>query len=120
MEDATGQGLAFFDFFIVGAIVTVFGLIVIMLSAKLLPEGSIVPMDINQYLIEAKVLPDSSLIGKSILENKLRDLDELFLVEIVRGNHIVSPVAPSEFIGAGDVLIFSGDINLINTLESYH
>jgi di/tricarboxylate transporter len=120
LEDATGQGLAFFDFFIVGAIVTVFGLIVIMLSAKLLPEGSIVPMDINQYLIEAKVLPDSSLIGKSILENKLRDLDELFLVEIVRGNYIVSPVAPSEFIEAGDVLIFSGDINLINTLESYH
>jgi len=120
LEDATGQGLAFFDFFIVGGIVTLVGLVVIVLAARLLPEGSIAPMDVNQYLMEAKVLPDSSLIGKSILENKLRDLDELFLVEIVRGSHIISPVAPSEFIEAGDVLIFSGDINLINTLESFH
>ncbi len=119
LEDATGQGLAFFDFFIVGASVTVLGLIVIVATSYLLPAGSVEPLDVNQYLIEAKVQSDSTLIGKSIADNKLRDMEDLFLVEIVRGAHLISPVAPSEYIEAGDKLIFSGDVSSINTLESY-
>jgi len=120
LQDATGQGLAFFDFFIVGLSVTGLGIIVILVTSHLLPAGSIEPLDVNEYLIEAKVRPDSNLIGKSILENGLRDMEDLFLVEIVRGAYIVSPVSPSEYIEAGDKLIFSGDVALINTLESYH
>ena len=120
LEDATGQGLAFFDFFIVGASATILGLFVILLTSRLLPEGSIEPIDVNQYLIEAKVGADSSLIGKTILENGLRDMDDLFLVEIVRASHLISPVAPGEYITAGDKLIFSGDVASITALESYH
>ncbi len=120
LEDATGQGLAFFDFFIVGASVTGLGLIVILLTSHLLPAGSLEQIDVNQYLIEAKVLPDSKLVGKTILENGLREMDELFLVEIVRGAHLISPVTPGEYIAAGDKLIFSGDIGLISTLDAYH
>jgi len=119
LEDATGQGLAFFDFFVVGLSVTIVGLVVILVSSALLPAGSSEPLDINEYLIEAEVRAESSLVGKSILENRLRDLGDLFLVEIVRGNHLISPVAPQEYIEAGDKLIFSGDINQVNTLESF-
>ena len=89
LEDATGQGLAFFDFFIVGASATVLGLIVILLTSRLLPAGSLEQIDVNQYLIEAKVDSDSSLIGKTIFENGLRDMDDLFLVEIVRSDHLI-------------------------------
>jgi di/tricarboxylate transporter len=120
LEDATGQGLAFFDFFIVGASATVLGLIVIIASSYLLPAGSVEPIDVNQYLIEAKVGPESSLIGKTIVENGLRDMDDLFLVEIVRAARLITPVAPGEYIAAGDKLIFSGDITSINALDSYH
>jgi di/tricarboxylate transporter len=120
LEDATGTGLAFFDFIIIGATVTGLGLIVILLSARLLPSGSVESIEVNQYLIEAKVLSESELVGKTILANGLRDMDELFLVEIVRGSHLISPVAPGEYIAAGDKLIFSGDINLIGTLDSYN
>ena len=119
LEDATGQGLAFFDFLLVGASVTVLGLLVILGSSRLLPQGSSEPMDINEYVIEVEVSDDSELIGKSIMENRLRDLDDLFLVEIVRGNHLISPVAPQEFIEAGDKLIFSGDIKQIGVLETF-
>ncbi len=120
LEDATGQGLAFFDFFVVGASVTGLGLIVILLTAHLLPTGDVERLDVNQYLIEAKVAADSQLIGKTILENGLRDMDELFLVEIVRSGHLISPVAPGEYIAKGDKLIFSGEVTAINVLESYH
>ncbi len=118
LEDATGQGLAFFDFLVVGLSVTVLGLVVIVLFSRLLPAGTSESIDINEYLIEAEVSADSSLVGKSILENRLRDLEDLFLVEIVRGNYLLSPVAPQEYIEAGDKLIFSGDIKQVGALES--
>ena len=119
LEDATGQGLAFGDFLLVGSAVTVVGLVVILLSSRLLPEGSSQHIDINEYLIEVEVSPDSSLVGKSILQNGLRELEDIFLVEIVRGNYLISPVAPQEYIEAGDKLIFSGDIKKVNALEAY-
>lgn len=119
LEDATGQGLAFGDFLLVGSAVTAVGLVVILLSSRLLPEGSSQHIDINEYLIEVEVSPDSSLVGKSILQNGLRELEDIFLVEIVRGNYLISPVAPQEYIEAGDKLIFSGDIKKVNALEAY-
>jgi di/tricarboxylate transporter len=119
LEDATGQGLAFGDFLWVGLAVTVGGLLVILASSGLLPAGATEQIDINEYLIEVEVDADSALVGKSILENRLRELEDLFLVEIVRGNHLISPVAPQEYIEAGDKLIFSGDIKQVNALESF-
>jgi di/tricarboxylate transporter len=119
LEDVTGTGLAFFDFLIVGASATVLGLVVLLLSSRLLPEGSSEIMDINEYVIEAEVSEVSRLIGKSILDNKLRDLEDLFLVEIVRGNYLISPVTPQEHIEAGDKLIFSGDIKQVQALEAF-
>jgi len=120
LEDVTGQGLAFFDFLSIGGSVTLVGMVVIVLSTSLLPSGSTEQIDINEYLIETEIQPGSELVGKSIAENKLRDLEDLFLVEVVRGEHLISPVSPSEYIEAGDKLIFSGDIKQLNTLESFH
>ena len=119
LEDVTGTGLAFFDFFFVGVTATVVGLLVLLLSAKLLPIGSSEVMDINEYVIEVEVDESSTLIGKSILENKLRELEDLFLVEIVRGSYLMSPVTPQEYIEAGDKLIFSGDIKQVQALEAF-
>jgi len=119
LEDATGQGLAFFDFFIVGASVTVLGMFAILLGSRFLPQVQSETLDINEYVIEAEVSADSSLIGKTILANKLRDLEDLFLVEIVRGAYLISPVAPNEHIEAGDKLIFSGDIKQLGVLDAF-
>jgi len=119
VEDVTGTGLAFFDFFIVGVSATVVGLLVLLLSARLLPFGSSEIMDINEYVIEVEVDRGSTLIGKSILANKLRELEDFFLVEIVRGNYLISPVSPQEHIEAGDKLIFSGDIEQVQVFEAF-
>ncbi|MFU8764670.1 MAG: SLC13 family permease [Haliea sp.] len=119
LEDATGQGLAFFDFFIVGATAVMAGLFVMLFSARLLPWASAEQLQVAEYVVEAEVGPESSLIGKTIAENRLRDLDALFLVEIVRDEHLISPVAPTEFIEAGDKLIFSGDITQVNALDVF-
>ncbi|KAA1193313.1 SLC13 family permease [Pseudohalioglobus sediminis] len=118
LEDATGTGLAFFDFLLIGGLATVLGLVMLLLSARLLPARDDEKMDINEYLIEAEVTAESALVGKSILSNGLRDMEDLFLVELVRGEHLISPVGPYEYIEAGDKLIFSGDINQVAVLES--
>jgi di/tricarboxylate transporter len=120
LEDATGQGLAFGDFLWIGLAVTSVGLVVILASSALLPSGNTQQIDINEYLIEVEVDSDSDLVGKSILANGLREMEDLFLVEIVRGPHLMSPVAPQEHIEAGDKLIFSGDIKQVKALESFH
>jgi di/tricarboxylate transporter len=119
LEDATGQGLAFFDFFAVGVSATVVGIGVMLFSSKFLPSNPVERVDVNKYLIEAEVLPGSSLVGRSVIDNKLRDLNSLFLVEIVRCENLVSPVAPQEVIEQGDKLIFSGDIGRLDEIDEF-
>jgi di/tricarboxylate transporter len=119
LEDMTGEGLAFFDFFVIGASVTGLGLVMMFVSARLLPDHAIEKVNFNEYLIEAEVNADSALVGRSVKENRLRDLEELFLVEIVRGQQLISPVSPREYIEAGDKLIFSGDVKQVAVLEEF-
>ncbi len=120
LEDATGHGLAFFDFLLIGFSATAIGVLVIILTNKrLLPAHAAEVITVAEYLIETEVSPESDLVGKSVLQNKLRDLDALFLVEIVRGDYLISPVAPYEVIEAGDKLIFSGAIGQLAALESF-
>ncbi len=119
LEDATGEGLAFFDFLPIGFAATLAGLAAMFLSSRLLPHREREAISIAEYLVEAEVMADSPLIGRSIADNGLRELDALFLVEIVRGDHLISPVAPQEHIEAGDKLIFSGDIARVSVLERF-
>ncbi|MEM1403102.1 MAG: SLC13 family permease [Pseudomonadota bacterium] len=119
LEDATGTGLAFFDFLPVGALATGAGIVTIVLCSRLLPSHQKEEVAIAEYLVEAEVDESSSLVGKSIADNGLRELDALFLVEIVRGRHLVSPVSPTELIEAGDHLIFSGDIGQVSQLDQF-
>ncbi|MDP5071623.1 MAG: SLC13 family permease, partial [Congregibacter sp.] len=119
LEDASGQGLAFFDFLPIGLAVTLTGVAVMLVTAGVLPENPRDEVTVAEYLVEADVIAGSSLIGRSIAENGLRELESLFLVEIVRGEHLISPVAPQEFIAEGDRLIFSGDIAQVSLLERF-
>ena len=58
-------------------------------------------------------------MNKTIEENGLRNLDALFLVEIVREERLITPVTPDERVQAGDKLIFSGDISKVLTLQQF-
>ncbi|PCH97516.1 MAG: SLC13 family permease [Gammaproteobacteria bacterium] len=113
------KGLNFFDFTLVGLVALFFCLLVVILRARTLPDlaqGELLSQD---YLLEAEVSKNSKLIGKSIEVNGLRNLDELFLVEIVRQGRLISPVTPEENLQAEDKLIFSGDISKVLTLQQF-
>jgi len=116
------EGLNIFDFIYVGAPMLFLGfLYLLFFGKKLLPDTKDMVEDFVQssreYLIEAKVNSDSPLINKSIMEAKLRHLKGLFLVEIVRGDKLITPVSPYEVLQAGDGLIFTGVTSAISDLE---
>jgi di/tricarboxylate transporter len=116
------EGLNIFDFIYVGAPMLFVGfLYLLFFGKKLLPDTKDMVEDFVQssreYLIEAKVNSDSPLINKSIMEAKLRHLKGLFLVEIVRGDKLITPVSPYEVLQAGDGLIFTGVTSAISDLE---
>jgi di/tricarboxylate transporter len=112
-------GFNFFDFTAIGLVALLFCLLIIVLRARTLPNMAQGELSTQDYLLEAEVAKDSKLINKSIEENGLRNLDALFLVEIVRQGRLISPVTPEENLLAGDKLIFSGDISKVLTLQQF-
>lgn len=71
----------------------------------------------REYLLEMKVQPSSTLVGRSVEQAGLRNLENLFLVEIVRNGSSVVPVKPSDIIEAADRLVFTGLIGAIVQLQ---
>ncbi|MDA9711446.1 SLC13 family permease [Luminiphilus sp.] len=120
LEDITGTGIAFFAFLPVALPAALAGLVAMLLMYRVLPTGSLGTLPVNEFLIEMAVADDSRLIGKTVTENGLRDLGELFLVELVREGRLVTPVSPGEQLEAGDHLIFSGNVSSVGTLERFH
>lgn len=112
-------GFNFFDFSLIGLTALMSCLFVLIWLSRKLPEMEVGNLITNNYLLEAEVALTSNLIGKSIEENGLRNLDSLFLVEIVRQGRLISPVTPDESVQAKDKLIFSGDISKVLTLQQF-
>jgi Trk K+ transport system NAD-binding subunit len=66
--------------------------------------------DAKEYIAEMHVEASFQHVNQSVTKAGLRDLDGLYLVEIIRKSERVSPVRNSTIIQAGDRLIFTGKI----------
>lgn len=117
LQDAGLPGLGFFEMTPIGIGVLAVGLVVLLIGVRFLPEHQVKTDDISFYL-QAKVAPNSPLIGRTVEQNGLRELKALFLAEIVRGEKRVVPVSPKEKLAAGDCLLFVGNISQVNILSS--
>ncbi len=124
LQDYEHPSLLFEDLFVIGLSVTVSGILFILfIGYKLLPDRKDVLKSYTEnkreFIVETRVLPDSSLIGKSLLKAGLRNLKGVYLVEILRGPRMISPVGPNEVLSKGDILFFAGNtkdiVDLINS-----
>jgi len=120
LEDLTGSGIAFFAFLPVALPAAMAGLAAMLLMHRVLPASNEAYAQTHDFLIEMVVADDSRLAGNTVLENGLRDLGDLFLVELVRQGRLMTPVMPDEYLEAGDRLIFSGDVTKVGILERFH
>jgi di/tricarboxylate transporter len=87
----------------------------------LLPDNADLTHEIStsgrEYLLEMRVQSSSILVGKRVEEAGLRNLENLFLVEIVRNGEGIAPVKPNDMIMADDRLIFTGIVDAIVHLQ---
>ncbi|TVO35960.1 SLC13 family permease [Vibrio algivorus] len=111
-------GLNFLDFLPVGLLLVICGGVVVCLVSLRLGGAKVEPSNQHQYFIDAEVKPGSNLVGKTVLENQLRALDGLFLVEIARNNSLISPVNPQCVLRENDKLIFAGDVSQVSQLQA--
>ncbi|MDG6777358.1 SLC13 family permease [Thiomicrorhabdus sp. zzn3] len=103
--------LGIFDFLYVGFFILLFGtLTLIVLAPKLLPSIQTETEQRSEYLIETKLAADSELVGLSIEQAGLRQLEDLYLAQVVSGKNKIGPVSPQYVLQAGDHLLFAGDI----------
>ena len=109
----------FFDFTFIGTTIIIICLPFLFLLLNRIPDKSNKPLLATNYFVDFKVKNKSKLIGNTIDKNKLRNLESLFLTEIIRNNNVISPVSPKEIIQSGDRLIFSGDIKRISQLKNF-
>jgi hypothetical protein len=104
------QSFELFDFAYIGIPLTVCSIIYFVLFGyRLLPSNeSIKEQQALDYFLEVKVTNNSSLIGKTIEENNIRNLESLFLAEIIRNEKLISPVSPDEIVEEDDAEVEDG------------
>lgn len=113
------DAIGFFDLTPIGLIVFLLGAIVLYFTSLMLPEKEMPEEDVEEYFVEAKLESTSSLVGKTVEEAGLRNLVDLFLVEIIRSDRLVRPVSRSQMLRAGDKLLFSGNVKKIQVLDQF-
>jgi di/tricarboxylate transporter len=123
-QQLTGdEGFSIFTITAVGLPVAVIGLAVMLLVLpRFLPDrkdqqkfGSM-----REFTLEVAVAFDGPLVGKSVGEAGLRELDRLYLVEIERDGSVVTAVPSEERLRGGDRLVFAGDTQAISDLLRIH
>lgn len=115
--------LGLFDFTIVGGVMLVLGfLYILFIGYKFLPNNKNTTEEIQEnsreFLVEAKITPKSTIIGKSIEDAGLRNLDSLYLVQVNRNGERVKAVEASFILQVADELVFAGDTHMIMELVS--
>lgn len=120
----TGIALSIFTPTLVGLFCLVVGVLSVIALSRLLPER-VSPEDALQgtstYTVELMVPSMSSLVGKTIKEAGLHQVDGGHLIEIIRlDKEVITAVDDEEYIFGGDRLIFSGNVEKILELrETY-
>lgn len=104
--------LGLFDIAWVGLPCSLLGVLYIwLLAPRFLPDrkpASAVFENPKEYTVEMAVEESGPLVGKTVEEAGLRHLQDLFLVEIGRGEEVLAAVGPYERLQPGDRLVFAG------------
>jgi di/tricarboxylate transporter len=110
--------MGFFELAPVGGPVAIAGLFyLVAIAPRLLPDRRDLAEQMGdrrrEYTARMRVEPAGPLVGRTVSEAGLRHLPGLFLVEIDRGTHVVTPVGPDDVLQADDRLVFAGVVSSV-------
>ncbi len=122
LQQELGRSMTMFELAWVGIPAAVAGIVYFaVIGHRLLPDHRDPVENLiesgREYLVEMDVLDGCPLEGQRVSSAGLRNLQGLFLVEIVRNGDSIAPVKPSDKIRTGDRLIFTGLVNSIVHLQ---
>ncbi|RKL65711.1 SLC13 family permease [Salipaludibacillus neizhouensis] len=117
------EGFSMFQLAIVSLPAGLIGIIYMStIGYKLLPDRKTSEESFDEssreYLSEASVETDSPLSGKTIEEAGLKNLEGLYLIEVIRNGDRIVPVPSFMKLKANDRLIFTGLLSTIVELQN--
>jgi len=112
-----------FEITMIGGGSALVGLITMILVApRALPdrrgaEESLMGDQVRDFYVEMVVEDSGRVVGKTVEEAGLRNLEGVYLVEIERDGDVIAPVEPNRRLQPGDRLKFAGRADLIVDLQ---
>ncbi len=123
-EALTGRNdFGIFSITLVGLAVVITGsAFMILVLPRLLPDRSARQpfANMREFTVEVAVDPNGPLTGLTVEQAGLRNLERLYLVEIIRGKSVVTAAPSEETLQAGDRLVFAGETDAITDLLRIH
>jgi di/tricarboxylate transporter len=114
-EELLGEPFGMFDFTPVGAGIAVLGVIFLAFGYRLLPKGRKgaatldEALNIKNYVTEARVAPESDIIGQTVVDLRRLGNDEVKVAAIIRKETRSSSPLPDATIREDDVLLLEGE-----------
>ena len=118
------DGFSFFTTTVVGVPITIAGIIYLStVGYKLLPEHlgakDQISQETKEFLAEAIIEDNFEYQKNTVTELGSSVLDGIYIIEIIRNNSRVYPVAGDTKILTGDHIIFSGSLNTIGKIQKF-
>jgi di/tricarboxylate transporter len=114
--DITGTAFSMFDFSPIGSVIAVIGVTFITLIGwRLIPKKRFEEnqpeklFEVSSYLTEAKVMPESPLIGLAVNEVEDLQINDIGIVGVARGHYFALNTNPNYKLKENDILILRGD-----------
>ena len=122
LQQELHRSLSMFELAIVGVPAAIVGtLYIFSVGYKILPDNKDLTESLTdsgrEYLVEMRIPQDSPIAGRNVEQAGLRNLQGLFLAEIIRGDERLTPVKPTDRIHPGDHLVFTGLVDSIIQLQ---
>ena len=116
------EGFSFFEISKIGIPAALLGLGYMgLVGSRLLPDRKEAITQLGEktreFVMELKVTESYSGVGKTIEEAGLRHLAGLFLFQVERNKHIITPATPDEIIQVNDRFFFTGIPETIMELQ---
>ncbi len=122
-HDQYGENLTMFGIAALGVPCLIAGIAyTVLFSKKILPERGGTESafeNAREYTTEFLVDQAGAVNGRSIAAARLRNLTNGFLVEIVRGQQLITAPPPTWVLHAGDRLVFAGGVDLVHELRDF-
>lgn len=121
LEEPGLRGMSMFEIGWVGVPISVIGLSYLALVSPALLSDRKPALthleDPREYTVEMMVGPTSPVVGATIEGAGLRQLPSMYLMEIIRGDTVMSAPGPDTHIEAGDRLVFVGVVESVVDLQ---